>query len=230
MFILQSVARGRVSVNIIFEYQILGSGEERLCPNCITGTPRARACIGVSDGWPNNHINLEAWYQTRGIRMCSRRMWGRRIVSQCSLTFILSTLYAVNSMRTMIHHICNLLTYVQRYPCGISWGLRRTWGAFSRTWNLPSRQLSSLYSTCGGMRDPTCPLPTTPPPPPPTTTPPPTNSQPLTTSPPKSPPSDPSSPSPLITIIEAPPSLPDDGGVGSGQNIAASGQVGLENP
>ena len=132
-------------------------------------------------------------------------------------------------MHTMIHHICNLLTYVQRYPCGISWGSRHTWGAFSRTWNLPSRQLSSLYSTCGGMRDPTWPLPTTPLPPPPTTTPPPTNSQPLTSSPPKSPPSDPSSPSPLITIIEALLSLPDDGDVGSGQNIAASGQVALEN-
>ena len=39
MFMLQSVARGGVSVNVIFEYQIVGSGEGRLCPNCATGPP-----------------------------------------------------------------------------------------------------------------------------------------------------------------------------------------------
>ena len=80
LFILQNVARGGVSVNVNLEYQIEGSEEGRLCP---TGTPRARACIAVSDGWRNNHINLEAWYQIRSIRMCSRRVWGRTFVSQC---------------------------------------------------------------------------------------------------------------------------------------------------
>ena len=80
LFILQSLVRGGVSVNVNLEYQIEGSEEGRLCP---TGTPRAQACIGVSDGWRNNRINLEAWYQIRSIRWCSRRVWGRTFISQC---------------------------------------------------------------------------------------------------------------------------------------------------
>ena len=124
ILILQSLARGGVSISVILEYQIEGSGEGRLCPNYIAGPIRARACIGVSDGWPNNRVKLEAWYQIRRITL--------------------------------------------------SWGPRHTWSAFSRTWNLPSRRLSYIYTTCGGIHDPICPLPTTPPPPAPTTTPPPT--------------------------------------------------------
>ena len=124
ILILQSVARGGVSISVILEYQIVGSGEGRLCPNYIAGPIRAQTCIGVSDGWPNNRVRLEAWYQIR------------RII--------------------------------------LSWGPRRTWSAFSRTWNLPSRRLSYIYNLCVGIRDPICPLPTTPPPPAPTTTLPPT--------------------------------------------------------
>ena len=78
---LQSLARGGVSTNVTLEYQYLGSGEGRLCPNCITGPIRARACIGVSDGWPNNRVSLEAWYQIRSTRMCSRKVWSLTIVS-----------------------------------------------------------------------------------------------------------------------------------------------------
>ena len=53
--------------------------------------------------------------------------------------------------------------YIQSYPCGIKWGSRRRWSAFSKTWNLPSRPLSSLYSSCGsgGIGDLICPSPTT---------------------------------------------------------------------
>ena len=81
ILILQSVARGGVSISVILEYQIVGSGEARMCPNCITGPIRAQACIGVSGEWPNNRVRLEAWYQIRSIRMCSRKVWSLTIVS-----------------------------------------------------------------------------------------------------------------------------------------------------
>ena len=120
---------------------------------------------------------------------------------------------------------------LQSYPCGITWGSRHRWGAFSRTWNLPSHRLSSIYRT-GSCGVPTCPLPTTPPPPPSTTSLPPNTSQPPTISQlqtshsSNSSPSGPSSPSSLIAIVQSPLPIPD---VGSGQSIGASGQVELEN-
>ena len=71
-------------MSVTLEYQLVGSGEGRLCPNCITGSVRARTCIGVSDGWPNNRINLEAWYQIRSVRWCRASLpWGGSFVSQC---------------------------------------------------------------------------------------------------------------------------------------------------
>ena len=70
-----------MSVSVTLEYRIVGSAEGRLCASCVAG---ARACIGVSDGWPNNRINLEAWYQIRRIKMCRARIpWGGSFVSQC---------------------------------------------------------------------------------------------------------------------------------------------------
>ena len=83
ILILQSLARGGVSISVTLEYQVVGSGEARMCPNCITGPIRTQACIVISDGWPNNRVNLEAWYQIRSIRMCSRKVWSLTIVSQC---------------------------------------------------------------------------------------------------------------------------------------------------
>ena len=153
--ILQGVARGGVSVSVNLEYQIEGSGEGRLCP---TGSPNARGCVGVSHGWRNNRINLDAWYQIRGIRWCSRRIWSSTIVSQSVKLIDIIPVYTVNIIYCDFHACITFETslyYVQIYPCGITWGSRRQ-GAFSRTWNLPGRQLSSLYSTCGSMRDPTC--------------------------------------------------------------------------
>ena len=50
--------------------------------------------------------------------------------------------------------------FLQSFPCGIEWGSRRRWDAFSKTWNLPSRPLSSLYSSCrnaSGIDDLICP-------------------------------------------------------------------------
>ena len=95
ILILQSLARGGVSISVTLEYQIVGSGEGRLCPNCITGPIRARACIGVSDGWPNNRVRLEAWYQIRSIRMCSRKVWSLTIVSHVNLLVNLDKVHYV---------------------------------------------------------------------------------------------------------------------------------------
>ena len=62
--------------------------------------------------------------------------------------------------------LCHIIPNIQSFPCGIEWGSRRRWSAFSKTWNLPSCPLSSIYSSCGagGIAVPICPSPTTPPP------------------------------------------------------------------
>ena len=97
VFILQSVARGGVSVNVNLEYQIEGSGEGRLCP---IGTPRAQACIAVSDGWRNNRINLEAWYisdtqhkvvlkKSMGQNICKSVLNPLKYILQASYTCVL---------------------------------------------------------------------------------------------------------------------------------------------
>ena len=75
---------------------------------------------------------------------------GDLYVSQC---------FSIDTFTATITHF-----YLQRYSCGITWGSRHRWSALSRTWNLPSRWLSSIYRT-GTCGVPTCPLPTTPPPP-----------------------------------------------------------------
>ena len=80
LFNFQKLVKGGVTFNAIFDYNIEGSAEERLCPSCVTGPLRAKACIGVSEGWPNNRINVEAWYQKRSISKCK----GKFTVSQCS--------------------------------------------------------------------------------------------------------------------------------------------------
>ena len=79
--ILQSLARGGVSVSVTLEYRIVGSGEGKLCASCVAGPPKAQTCIGVSDGWPNNRVNLEAWYQLRRVKICRKKVWSVTIVS-----------------------------------------------------------------------------------------------------------------------------------------------------
>ena len=66
--------KGGATFNAIFEFHIEGSAEERLCPSCVTGPLRAKVCIGVSEGWPNNHINVESWYQTRTASKCKGKV------------------------------------------------------------------------------------------------------------------------------------------------------------
>ena len=46
---------------------------------------------------------------------------------------------------------------MQYVPCGIEWGSRKKWDAFSCTWSLPSQSLRAIYSTCDNIQDPSCP-------------------------------------------------------------------------
>ena len=71
---LQELVKGGATFNAIFEFHIEGSAEERLCPSCVTGPLRAKVCIGVSEGWPNNRINVESWYQTRTASKCKGKV------------------------------------------------------------------------------------------------------------------------------------------------------------
>ena len=69
----------------------------------------------------------------------------------------------VNASEGWPNNRINFYTWYQLRTITLSWGRVRRWDDFSRTWNLPSRQLQPIYNTCGVMRDPTCPLSTPPP-------------------------------------------------------------------
>ena len=61
-----------------FEYHIRLRGEGRLCGDCSSSdvTIQPQYCVGIYHGWPNNTVELEAWYQLRQIKWCIHRWWG----------------------------------------------------------------------------------------------------------------------------------------------------------
>ena len=83
---LQGVARGGLAVELKLEYKIESVGKGRLCISCTRGKNttidiRAQGCVGVYHGWPNNQVKLYAWYQLRRVKICSKKIWGKRFVS-----------------------------------------------------------------------------------------------------------------------------------------------------
>ena len=63
----------------------------------------------------------------------------------------------IKSMNTLYSFVQYVLFLIQKYPCGIEWGSRKKWDAFSRTWSLPRQSLQAIYSTCDNIQDPSCP-------------------------------------------------------------------------
>ena len=78
-YILQAVAKGGVEVDVIFEYVIKCSGKLSLHFSCVAGSPTTQACVSADSGWPDNRINLYAWYQRRtfsfGLKWGPRNHW-----------------------------------------------------------------------------------------------------------------------------------------------------------
>ena len=73
-----------MTVEVKLEYKVEVVGKGRLCSTCTPGKAiniRTQGCVGVNHGWPNNQVKLYAWYQLRRIKMCKRKIWGKRIVS-----------------------------------------------------------------------------------------------------------------------------------------------------
>ena len=70
-------------MEVIFEYAIKLRGEGRLCGGLSRSgiTVQPQYCVGVYHGWPNNRIELEAWYQLRSIKMCNGKIWNWKFVS-----------------------------------------------------------------------------------------------------------------------------------------------------
>ena len=68
-----------MTVDVIFEHDIKCSGELSLHSTCVSRPPTAQACVGVDAGWPDNRINLYAWYQRRtftfGLTWGPRNHW-----------------------------------------------------------------------------------------------------------------------------------------------------------
>lgn len=58
----QGVARGGITLDIIFEYVI----SWKTCNDCSEGSSILRdSCIEVSQGWPDNRIEIYPWYQVK---------------------------------------------------------------------------------------------------------------------------------------------------------------------
>lgn len=101
-------------------------------------------------------VNVSFNYQIEGRgegRLCFNCVAGSPRAQTC-----------VNASEGWPNNQINLYTWYQIRTLTLSWGRIRRWDDFSRTWNLPSRQLTPIYNTCGVMRDPSCPLSSTPPP------------------------------------------------------------------
>ena len=104
--------KGGATFNAIFELHIEGSAEERLCPSCVTGTLRAKACIGASEGWPNNRINIEAWYQ-------------KRTASKCKGKVTVSTLIVIIIIMIALHNVIPYSSYRRTYPVALNGAPKR---------------------------------------------------------------------------------------------------------
>ena len=68
-----------MEVDVIFEYVIKCSGKLSLHFSCVAGSPTTQACVSADSGWPDNRINLYAWYQRRtfsfGLKWGPRNCW-----------------------------------------------------------------------------------------------------------------------------------------------------------
>lgn len=82
--LFQSVARGGVAVEVTFEYVMKWKMRLYVCVNCSEGIELSihnMTCLEVYDCWPNNRIEIYAWYQLRQIEYCEKDVWGVTIVS-----------------------------------------------------------------------------------------------------------------------------------------------------
>ena len=73
---------------MILEYKVEVVGEGRLCARCTSEQTidiYDQGCVDIYQGWPNNRIELEAWYQFRRVKMCRGRIWSVKFVSCLTL-------------------------------------------------------------------------------------------------------------------------------------------------
>lgn len=85
VLVLKSLVRGGIAVEVILEYEMEGLGDGRMCITC--AGLQVHRCVTAKDGWPNNRIELYAWYQWRAIKMCRGRLWGWSFVSADLLSY-----------------------------------------------------------------------------------------------------------------------------------------------
>lgn len=81
--LLQSVARGGVSVEVTLEYVVKLKMGLCVCIYCSGGISLSlHSCLEVYDSWPNNRIEVYPWYQLRRIKYCVGKLpWGATYVS-----------------------------------------------------------------------------------------------------------------------------------------------------
>ena len=63
-FVLQLVAKGGITADIIFNYKVLPQVTTELCYK--ESKVRLKNCIGVYHQWADNRLELYVWYAWRG--------------------------------------------------------------------------------------------------------------------------------------------------------------------
>ena len=92
--IFQSLARGGVSVDIIFEYMLEVKGEGHLCATLGQSFDvDTQGCVGAYQGWPSTRIELYAWYQLRKVKFCDGWLWSLKFVSSYLINYGTLLLY-----------------------------------------------------------------------------------------------------------------------------------------
>ena len=64
IFVLQLVAKGGITADIIFNYKVLPQVTTELCYK--QSQVRLKNCIGVYHQWADNRLDLYVWYAWRG--------------------------------------------------------------------------------------------------------------------------------------------------------------------
>ena len=88
IFVLQLVAKGGITADVIFNYKVLPQVTTELCYK--ESQIRLKNCIGVYHQWADNRLDLYVWYAWRG--WCG--WWVSHSVRMCSLNNMIEVCFS----------------------------------------------------------------------------------------------------------------------------------------
>jgi len=91
---IQAAVRGGISLAGVISYQLEPIASARMCASSCAAT--LQACSELYASRPGNYIEIYAWYQTRRVKMCRGRIWGRSFVSNACSKSLPLLLYKIS--------------------------------------------------------------------------------------------------------------------------------------